>query len=73
MADSYAPTDDLGGERDFVQRQLEQRFPDVDATVVTREIDEAAMVTAGAKIETYRAVLAERRASNQLRRLRLTV
>jgi hypothetical protein len=60
-------SDDLGGERDLVQRRLEERFPEVDPHRVAEAIEEAAAATAGAKIQSFRPLLVEHRASDMIR------
>ncbi len=54
----------------MVQRHLEQRFPDVAAETVAEIIDLAAEATAGAKIQSFRPLLVEHRASDHLLKIR---
>jgi hypothetical protein len=66
--DSDHPVDnDLGPERDVVQRHLEQRFPDLAPGTVAEVIEQVASATAGAKIQSFRPLLVEHRASDLLR------
>jgi hypothetical protein len=67
--DSDLPGDELP-DREVVQRRLEQRFPEVDARMVAEVIDRAAEMTAGAKIQSFRPLLVEHRASDELIKLR---
>jgi hypothetical protein len=62
--------DDLGVALEFVQHRLESRFPEIGAAKVAEVVDQAAEVTAGAKIQTFRPLLVEHRAVDQLSRLR---
>jgi hypothetical protein len=65
------PSDEaLRVELEVVQERLEQRFPEVDSDTVAEVVDQAAEVTAGAKIQTFRPLLVEHRAGDELRRLR---
>jgi hypothetical protein len=68
--DPASTHDGLGPERAVVQRHLEQRFPDVAAEKVAEIIDLAAEATAGAKIQSFRPLLVEHRASDQLLKIR---
>jgi hypothetical protein len=67
LPSSDPPDDDLGGEREVVQRHLEQRFPEVDPNRVAEVIEEAAAATVGAKIQSFRPLLVEHRASDMIR------
>jgi hypothetical protein len=66
---SAAPVeaDDLGDERDLVQRHLEERFPEADPHWVAQVIEDATGATAGARIQSYRSLLVEHRASDMIR------
>jgi hypothetical protein len=64
------PSDALEHELELVRDRLEQRFPDVATDQVAEAIDQAAEVTAGAKIQQFRPLLVERRAGDELRKLR---
>jgi hypothetical protein len=72
--DSTVPESDLLvdelPDREVVQRRLEQRFPEVDARMVAEVIDRAAAMTSGAKIQSFRPLLVEHRASDELLKLR---
>ena len=67
MARPGDPGDGLGAERYAVQRRLEARFPEVAPDALAQVIQEAASVTAGAKIQSYRPLLVEHRASDMIR------
>jgi hypothetical protein len=74
MDDGTVPANDTDEllDRERVQRRLEKRFPEVDARMVAEVIDQAAEATAGAKIQSFRPLLVEHRASDELMRLRAT-
>jgi hypothetical protein len=61
------PDTSFEDEREIVQRRLEERFPGVDRGDISAAIDAAATATEGAKVQSYRALLVEHRASDLLR------
>ena len=71
VSESVDAVDELP-DRQVVQRRLEQRYPEVDADIVAEVIDQAAEATAGAKIQSFRPLLVEHRASDHLMKLRPT-
>ena len=54
-------------DRDRLQRRLEQEFADIPADVIATHLLDAYRFTAQARIQTYRAVLAERYTRSALR------
>ena len=55
-------------ERLHVVNRLAERFPDLDLTVV-EIVDRTAMATADAKVKSFRALLVEHAARDELKRL----
>jgi hypothetical protein len=54
-------------ERPAIQTRLEHLFPESNAETVSAAIEAAPQATEGAKIQSYRALLVEHRASEILR------
>jgi hypothetical protein len=61
--------DTFESERPRVVSRLEQKFPDVDSAVVAEVVDRTAKATEHAKVRSFRALLVEHAARDELARL----
>ena len=61
--------DTFEAERLHVVNRLAERFPDLDSTVGAEIVDRTAMATADAKVKSFRALLVEHAARDELTRL----
>jgi hypothetical protein len=59
--------EDLGPEIEMVEQHLRERFPEMDDDTVAEAIKDAAQATADAKVRSFRPLLVEHRAADELR------
>ena len=72
MPESEVPReliDTFESDRSHLVDRLEQKFPDLDAAVVEEVVDRKARATEHAKVRSFRALLVERAARDELARL----
>ena len=61
--------DTFEAERPRLVDRLAERFPDVDSVVVAEVVDRTAKATEDAKVRSFRAVLVEHAARDELARM----
>ncbi len=72
MPESDVPPEDIDpfeSERPQLVNRLTQKFPDVDSAVVAEVVDRTAKATEDAKVRSFRALLVEHAARDELARL----